>query len=321
MFYDVIGDIHGQDAKLEALLTHLGYTPDGKGYRAPAGRQAVFLGDLIDRGPGQIRVLETVRAMVDTGQARCIMGNHEFNAVAFVTPDPRKPGECYRVNRIDGPKSRKNRVHHAEFLAQVGEGSEAHRSWVEWFRSLPVCLDLGGIRVVHGTWHPESVQALADLGWRDGVLLDDALMARLHEKDARGHESLAMRARKRLTCGLEIDLPEGKAIEKDGHVFDNLRIADWRHGAKTLREVALVPEGNESLLEGMEWPAELVLTHITGSPVFVGHHWFNGHPVVESPKLACLDWSAAKRGPLVAYRWDGEDELSNDKLVAVSAGT
>ena len=53
-----------------------------------------------------------------------------------------------------------------------------------------------------------------------------------------------------------------------------------------------------------------------GAPVFVGHYWFSGKPGVESSKLACLDWSAAKDGPLVAYQWDGEAELSSDKLVA-----
>ena len=43
--YDVIGDIHGQAGKLEALLRHLGYVPQGRSCRAPVGRQAVFLGD------------------------------------------------------------------------------------------------------------------------------------------------------------------------------------------------------------------------------------------------------------------------------------
>lgn len=92
-------------------------------------------------------------------------------------------------------------------------------------------------------------------------------------------------------------------------------MANWRDWAKSFRELALVPDGQESVLQDMEWPADLVVTKIEGAPVFVGHHWFSGHPVVESPKLACLDWSAGKGGPLVAYRWDGEDELSNDKLI------
>ena len=51
--------------------------------------------------------------------------------------------------------------------------------------------------------------------------------------------------------------------------------------------------------------------------MFIGHHWFSGQPVIESPKLACLDWSAAKDGPLVGYRWAGESQLRNDHLVWV----
>ena len=125
-----------------------------------------------------------------------------------------------------------------------------------------------------------------------------------------------MKARKLLTCGLELPLPEGKVIrDKAGHEHKEVRIANWRDHATELHQVALVPPGQEKQLMGMEWPAELVISAIEGAPIFVGHHWFTGHPQIESPKLACLDWSAARDGPLVAYRWDGEAELSNDKLV------
>ena len=74
MNYDLIGDIHGQADKLEALLRHMGYVPNGIGYQAPFGRQAIFLGDLIDRGPGQVRVLNIASSMIDEGQALSIMG-------------------------------------------------------------------------------------------------------------------------------------------------------------------------------------------------------------------------------------------------------
>lgn len=214
--FDVIGDVHGQDQKLEALLISLGYVANGKGYRAPQGRQALFLGDLIDRGPGQMRVLEIARAMVDDGQARCIMGNHEFNAIAYVTPDPNATGECYRPNRIDGPKSAKNRKQHAEFLTQVGEGTANHRSWIEWFQTLPVCLDLGGLRAVHGCWDDEAVQSLWSAGWRLGSMLDNVLLREVHRVDEFGRESTLMKARKLLTCGLEIPLPPGVTFRHKG---------------------------------------------------------------------------------------------------------
>ena len=308
--YDVIGDIHGHADKLEKLLEHMGYVRAGSRYRAPQGRQAVFLGDLIDRGPDQMRVLSIVRSMVDSDSARSILGNHEFNAIGYLTDNPHNPGEAYRPNRLPSPRALKNRTQHAEFLIQVEEGSGNHQGWVNWFRTLPVFLDLGGIRVVHGSWDNDSVSTLKDAGWVDGTVLNDALLENAYDEKA----ALGI-ARKRLTCGLELALPKGRCIrDKSGHEHKDVRIADWRHEATAVHQVALVPPGQEQQLEGMEWPADLELRPIEGAPILIGHHWFQGVPKVESPKLACLDWSAAKDGPLVAYRWDGEVTLNNNKL-------
>ena len=70
--YDIIGDIHGYAAPLESLLRRMGYVPHGTSWRAPQGRKAIFVGDLIDRGPEQVREVETVRSMVDDRQAPCV---------------------------------------------------------------------------------------------------------------------------------------------------------------------------------------------------------------------------------------------------------
>ncbi|MGW0986406.1 polynucleotide kinase-phosphatase [Streptomyces sp. NPDC002486] len=71
--FDIIGDIHGCAAELEALLAKLGYV-DGV---HPEGRTAVFVGDLVDRGPDSPGVLRRVMAMVKSGNALCVPGNHE----------------------------------------------------------------------------------------------------------------------------------------------------------------------------------------------------------------------------------------------------
>ena len=81
--FDVIGDVHGCRAELEALLGRLGYqiTRDGAGRAGdavpPAGRTAVFLGDLVDRGPDTPGVLRLVMGMVAAGHALAVPGNHE----------------------------------------------------------------------------------------------------------------------------------------------------------------------------------------------------------------------------------------------------
>lgn len=85
--FDVIGDVHGCRAELESLLTRLGYllTRDDAGRPVdaahPDGRTAVFVGDLVDRGPDTPGVLRLVMGMVAAGTALCVAGNHEHKLV------------------------------------------------------------------------------------------------------------------------------------------------------------------------------------------------------------------------------------------------
>jgi polynucleotide kinase-phosphatase len=85
--FDIIGDVHGCAAELRTLLTQLGwelsYEADGTAVGAvhPAGRQAVFVGDLVDRGPDTPGVLRLVMGMVAGGNALCVSGNHEAKLV------------------------------------------------------------------------------------------------------------------------------------------------------------------------------------------------------------------------------------------------
>jgi protein phosphatase len=85
--FDVIGDVHGCRAELESLLAELGYNlvRDTQGRPvdaiAPDGRTAVFVGDLVDRGPDTPGVLRLVMGMVGAGHALCVTGNHEDKLV------------------------------------------------------------------------------------------------------------------------------------------------------------------------------------------------------------------------------------------------
>lgn len=82
--FDIIGDVHGCFDELRELLTELGYTLERIGgiepaYRVqpPEGRRAIFLGDLVDRGPNVPEVLRLVMGMVESGSAICVPGNHD----------------------------------------------------------------------------------------------------------------------------------------------------------------------------------------------------------------------------------------------------
>ncbi|PYE18753.1 polynucleotide kinase-phosphatase [Williamsia limnetica] len=95
--FDVIGDVHGCREELESLLARLGYvlTSDDRGRPVdashPAGRRAVFVGDLVDRGPDSAGVLRLVMGMVRSGSALCVSGNHEAKLVRALGRKDVKP--------------------------------------------------------------------------------------------------------------------------------------------------------------------------------------------------------------------------------------
>jgi protein phosphatase len=91
--FDIVGDVHGCADELEALLAKLGYLvswlDDGEGRECtvipPQGRRAIFVGDLVDRGPRTPDVLRLVRAMVTAGSALCLPGNHDVKFVRWLS--------------------------------------------------------------------------------------------------------------------------------------------------------------------------------------------------------------------------------------------
>ena len=79
--FDIIGDVHGCFEELHTLLTELGYQITGiNGFEVhhPEGRKAIFLGDLVDRGPRVPDVLRLTMSMVEGGTALCVPGNHDI---------------------------------------------------------------------------------------------------------------------------------------------------------------------------------------------------------------------------------------------------
>lgn len=85
--FDIIGDVHGCCDELEKLLEELGYQPNVNPtnsvvqmptYSHPTGRRAIFVGDLVDRGPRILESLALVRNMVVAGTALCVPGNHDM---------------------------------------------------------------------------------------------------------------------------------------------------------------------------------------------------------------------------------------------------
>ncbi len=236
MAYDLIGDIHGYADKLTSLLRKLGYRSRSGVWRHPEGkRQAVFLGDFIDRGPQQLETLGIVRRMIDEGSAQAVMGNHEFNAVAWHSPDPLNPGDFLRSHKL-----KKNMNQHRVFLKQVGGDANLHRELVDWFLTLPLWLDFPELRVVHACWHQPYMDFLRS-SLSPGLLMNSEIMEEASRKDTRndprefGGELSIYNAVDVILKGLEYPLPGGMSFpDKGGHSRTRSRICWWDRFAADL---------------------------------------------------------------------------------------
>ena len=302
--YDLIGDVHGHANDLSALLIKLDYRLEGGGYCHPE-RKVIFLGDFIDRGVNQKAVLDIVMPMVKQGKALAVMGNHEFNALAFHTEDPGNPGEWLR------PRNNKNLNQHLAFLSDYASPKKEEKlsEVLDFFMSLPVFLEVDGIRVVHACWHKPSIQTLQGSLGPNNTLTPELLVS-ASRKGRVEYEAIET-----LLKGVEKKLPNGAYFfDKDGTRREEVRIRWWLEKANSLGELAF-GHFEESVAQQAVLPEQLMGYDASEPPVFMGHYWLQGKPEPQADNVVCLDYSVAKGGCLAAYRWDGEQNLSSDKFI------
>ena len=306
MSYDIIGDIHGCAHSLQHLLEALGYAVRDGVYRHPT-RTVIFLGDFIDRGPHQREVIGVVRRMIAAGTAQSVMGNHEFNAIAYHTPD-RESGDYLR------PHSDKNIRQHEKFLDAYAHTPDEYADVIGWFRTLPLWLDLGGLRIVHACWDARLIAKLAASQNGSTLLGEDLLL----QSNRRGEWQFD--ALETLLKGKEIRLPDGVSFrDKDGIPRHHIRVRWWDPAATNFRDAFFGPESARTHIPEDEIEGDHLVDYShEAPPVFLGHYWMQGEPAPLARNIACLDYSVAEPGGrLTAYRWDGEQVLEKQRFVWV----
>ena len=303
--YDFIGDIHGHADKLVALLTKLGYTLKNDIYHHPE-RKVLFVGDYIDRGPKIRETLQIVRSMRDAGNAIALMGNHEYNALCFHYPESQ--GGHLRKHKI------KNIIQHYETLKQFQNRQNEYEEYLNWFKSLPLFYETNEFRVVHACWDQSNINLIKSLNLHNNCLNEEAI----YESVAEGSQfNMAL---EETLKGKEIKMPEGITFtDKDGEQRSEIRIKWWEDPIKSnykqisIEPLESLPETgiDTSLLKNSNYYTE------NDKPVFFGHYWLKGSPSIYRENICCLDYSVAKEGKLVAYRFDGENQLNNKNLLFV----
>ena len=337
--FDIIGDVHGHADELELLLDRLSYVEVNGVRQHPEGRQAVFLGDLIDRGPAIRRVLERVKGMIDHGSAMAVMGNHELNALHYQTWDE-ATGKWLR-SHTEG--------HLKQFSATLEQLTDDLDDWLDWMRKLPVWLkvtDASGqtCRFVHAAWHETTMAKLYSQPTESGEarfrgpfeaprLTEAGLFDFGRRKDPVTKETpYGYKVKEKILTGPEIKLPDDHSyLDKEGTRRTSIRIKWWKEpdenttladmlmaGART-REALKTMGGDTKFLE-IPRKKPFVPYPVEGL-TFFGHYWLDKTEIAPlTPELACLDFSVARGGALVAYRYHtGDQVLFDDRFVVVDS--
>lgn len=297
--YDIIGDLHGHANELKRLLRKLGYDNE-TGYWHHPSRKVIFVGDFIDRGPAIREVLHLVKGMIDNKQAFAVMGNHEYNAIA------------YSYQKQDGNFLRShNAMHNKQHQATLDQFSaypDEWNEWIKWFYTLPLFLEINEIRVVHACWDQDHIHWLKE---NYGNYLSESLLVKAHDKNTHAHHVI-----EEVLKGKEINIPEHCAWhDKDGHIRTTNRIKWWIDPSNNKHDSFLF--NCPDALKDQPIPSDLKLNIYPAQapPVFIGHYWLEDKwPVIQSDNVICLDYSVAKGGNLVAYRWSGETTLSAENF-------
>lgn len=304
--YDLIGDVHGCGITLCKLLEQMGYSKQSGVYQHPS-RKAVFIGDIVDRGPNIRLALSVVRDMVEQGHAHLIMGNHEYNVLAFCTPS--RVGGLHPYLR---DHTARNSFIVKETLQQFEPFPVEWRDHLNWFMSLPLYLEFDHFRAVHACW-------------------DDSLITEMEKRFGRNHldeemlhasmdtSSFEGKLVDRLTRGTALELPDGRSITaKDGFVRHFFRTKFWEKDPEVYEDIVFqpdpLPEDIAKRPISDEDREQLLYYGRKEKPLFFGHYWMQGIPGPIMNNIACLDYSAVKYGRLVAYRMDSETHIDPNKF-------
>lgn len=301
-YYDFLPDIHGDLEKLEGTLEALGYSLDD--YSHPEGHQIILLGDYIDRGDQNLAVLQRVKGILASGRGQAVMGNHELNAILYHTSDGY--GDGLRV------RDESNTHQHEAFLREARLGSAAADEAISFMKTLPLFLELDGIRAVHACWNDAAVQVMNFLRPGGRFLESDLRDISMEYEGGAVAGAVTMLAK-----GPECHLPNGLSFTDKGGVLRKKARLRWWGENRDLHD-ALASIDDMSVIPHGPAPAEAHDKRYPDDapPVIFGHYQLKTGFEMRHNTL-CLDVP----GQYHAYRWRGEAYLEAVNIHAISGPT
>ncbi|MEM1154889.1 MAG: metallophosphoesterase [Pseudomonadota bacterium] len=281
---DIIGDVHGEIESLRALLDVLGYSADGS---HSDGRHLVFVGDLVDRGPDSVGVVQLVSDLVAAGTAQCLMGNHELNLLR----GERRTGNSWFFDNTD---------------------SATQKTLVDFFSPLPVALERSGLQVVHACWHCNSIDLLRAQQGSALEIYQQYEAAALAALQREGLEAAALEQQSKYTF-LDPDNPP-PMLDQLAHYWVRQQmenpVAVVMSGIEQVAEKPFWANGKWRFVARVGWWNE----YSGSDEVVVGHYWrsrFENHgftddtglfgdaratdPLGPDKRVMCIDYSIGQR--------------------------
>ena len=213
-------------------------------------------------------------------------------------------------------RTEKNRRIHKATLEQLS--ATELTEWLNWFRGIPWWLDLGGLRCVHACWDATQIQVLVNSFGNSWTATDEIIRA------THVWGTPLSDATECILKGPEIALPHGHTLaDPEGFARKVIRTKWFGDGqARTYADLCFpkregvcadaLPIGVASATQryGADEP-----------PVLIGHYWIpaTNEPQPLAPNVACVDYSVARGGCLMAYRWSGEKVLTKEHFAWVPA--
>lgn len=275
--YDIIGDVHGHAEELVQLLSIFGYHEKENGFVHPNGNQALFVGDLINRGPDSIRVLEIVKKMHTNMQAQVVLGNHEFRLIQ---------------KSISDQKS---------ILPEM-------RKFLPWIKKLPLFLELPSLRIVHAAWHFSSIEKAKNKEVDDNNFIRSTLERSSEEKDA---VNTILQGIKTYLPN-EFDYHDRFGIKRN-----KARIRWWESDQKQISGKNFFPASKKYFKSFFTYSSKIKKEHynLYQKPVFFGHYCLPPEEGKIFGNKICLDGCVTCDKVLWGYRFKPKNGISTKYLV------